>query len=1016
MASYIPGITDYIPHIQPFQPDLNFYQAGLERKEAQYNQGYNKISGIYGSLLNSPMLGSVDNETRDKFFKDIESSIQKVSTLDLSQEQNTDAAYQVFQPLIDDKNIMKNMAWTKKYQNQLTRAEGFRNCVDCGAKWWEGGVRALNYQAEDFAKAADNHNASSMEDPRYTPYISIQEKAIKNAKDMGFDIKSISWSPDGRYIVTQKNGAAMYTPLSEYFLGVFGSDPVAREVSDIQAYLTRKDFMKSNVGVYGSEDAAENFYLNNALSTAERSANINTKRVSDSKSDISAKREIIANKINNSGGLDQDDPLITQYLSFNAQSDVLNTAEEFHKETLNYLDKNVLIGADKKALRWRIDKAVSNSLLTNDLLHAAKNYADLTSETKIEADPYAKSSYDHALRLQEMHESHLNAIELQKLNWSQRLTYEAAKKELGKTRTGALNNNIWQPAPDKFQGASATADIIDTETELQDKFMEQYGKVNSAQDIYLKKIANNLQSLVDNDPNSAEGKSAANDLYKIFGSDYDRNTNKFRTEDIADGKNYAANRGKIYTYAKDYVNLPVTQQLYTGLYGELKPIEDKVKLDTDLWLTYDKIKKGNLQRLRTYAQSSADVPENKREMFQTLITDKGEVLSREQFATNWANKHATPKSVTEGLSREQFATNWANKTVLSREPFATNWANKHATPKSVTEGLSREQFATNWANKTVLYATSDPKEYTNVYKAAVSDYDDLLDLHAKLYRGNPSVGGKPVIQTWDPSVQLGGIANTFTGGKGTNAVTSHIDGASEDEGMMDGIRLFQGYKKKGALAVSYGYGSSELPENDPEAVEVLDRFMADITNGNYKDSDLKRPIGDLTFSGIALGDPSKVAFHIAPEGNWAEQTKYKGTPKTPGITGDKKYREGITVYMDRDKVPPEFMNKFQRGPYDIVINTKPITINDYPDAGSITITKTPQGTITQSGYMQAWDGEKYIKVNAPNFGINSFTSADIYVQQIKYIQKLQHQANEEARSLNTTSKPITNINQLQQQR
>ena len=130
MATYIQGVTDYIPKFQPFQPDLNFYNTVLQTKEAQYMAGYDKISSLYGTLLNSQMLREPDIKKRDQYFKDIHQEIQKLSMVDLSMPQNVSQARKIFQPLLDDKNIVSDMALTKKWNAEKQKAESLRNCVD----------------------------------------------------------------------------------------------------------------------------------------------------------------------------------------------------------------------------------------------------------------------------------------------------------------------------------------------------------------------------------------------------------------------------------------------------------------------------------------------------------------------------------------------------------------------------------------------------------------------------------------------------------------------------------------------------------------------------------------------------------------------------------------------------------------------------------------------------------------------------------------------------------------------
>jgi len=223
MSQYIPGVVDYVPQVQPYKPNLNFYQQVLETKNAQYQQGYDKLSSLYGNLLDSPMLREENIDLRNKFFNDIGAQISKISGLDLSLSQNVEAASKVFQPLINNKYILKDMAYTKRAYSELQRGENFRNCTDekkCGGKYWDGGIRAVQYQMEDFTKATADESLA-FNPPKFTPYVNVPEKAIKFAKEMGFEtVSAPTMSPDGRYLVTTTNGIQMIPSLTNSFLSV----------------------------------------------------------------------------------------------------------------------------------------------------------------------------------------------------------------------------------------------------------------------------------------------------------------------------------------------------------------------------------------------------------------------------------------------------------------------------------------------------------------------------------------------------------------------------------------------------------------------------------------------------------------------------------------------------------------------------------------------------------------------------------------------------------------------------
>ena len=55
MATYLQGVTDYIPEFQPFQPDLNFYANLLQTKQTQYDTNWNQLNNLYGQLYGADL-------------------------------------------------------------------------------------------------------------------------------------------------------------------------------------------------------------------------------------------------------------------------------------------------------------------------------------------------------------------------------------------------------------------------------------------------------------------------------------------------------------------------------------------------------------------------------------------------------------------------------------------------------------------------------------------------------------------------------------------------------------------------------------------------------------------------------------------------------------------------------------------------------------------------------------------------------------------------------------------------
>ena len=272
MSTYLSGQPTYLPTVQPFQPNLQMFAGALQFKQNQYDANRKQISDLYGSLLNAQLTRDNNVQARDEFFKTIDYEIKKLAGVDLSLEQNVNQAAGLFNSMYDNKNIVKDMIWTKNYNNQLQRAEGFKNCIDpekCGGQYWDGGVQAMEYRRQEFRNATDN-DAMMMGDVSYTPYVNVQEMASKMFKDLDWgDVKIDSF--DGNWIVTTKNGELIEGNLLAQFQKTLGEDPRVKEYYKTKAYLERKNWGASNAFQYGSQEAAEMEYVTQTTNAINQS-------------------------------------------------------------------------------------------------------------------------------------------------------------------------------------------------------------------------------------------------------------------------------------------------------------------------------------------------------------------------------------------------------------------------------------------------------------------------------------------------------------------------------------------------------------------------------------------------------------------------------------------------------------------------------------------------------------------------------------------------------------------------
>lgn len=593
MATYLPGITDYIPHIQPFRPDYNFYQKALETKEGQYKAGYDKISNLYGTLLNSEMLREPNKVKRDKFFSQVQNDIQRMSSVDLSLEENVDTAYQVFQPIIDDKNITRDMAWTKNYRREKQKGEYFRNCLDpkeCGGKWWKEGDQALDYMAQDFSKS-DDSAAMKFQNARYTPYVNPEEKAMSIIKELAPDVESVSLDKSGQWIYKTKNGEALTAPLYHYLTGILGNDSSIKDVFDTKAYLARKNYVANNAQSMGGEDQAEMSYFQHMAPLVKQDLGSDytavTKALNTADNQLSAVHDYIKK---NGISKTQDQAKIDLLASKKKEVPLLQLIQNTYKKGEDLLPESTE-GLDKDSLRRRIDGAVSLGSLRNQMHEVAKFYSTTHSSVDMKESPYGKSYYDHILKMKESE---------QKFGYDKDLL--AVKFELDKKKdegyTSPLDNIITAGKPGVHNidptvslsvGASET--LKGAETGVQNNELA-----------YAKTVYENLSAAAA-DP--GKSKFAKDALHTIFGDLLDENYNL--KEGFESAKLFqpgASNYKSLYDRARTW-NKGEAGLLYDiAAKGKLNQLEDRVNASGEVFNHFDKQISANNQEVVKYMTSA----------------------------------------------------------------------------------------------------------------------------------------------------------------------------------------------------------------------------------------------------------------------------------------------------------------------------------------------------------------------------------------------------------------------------
>lgn len=967
MATYVPGIQEYIPQVQPFKPDFNFFQSALEMKQAQYQAGYNRISSLYGNLLNSDLLRDPNKQRRDTFFTEIDSDIKRLSGVDLSLVENQKEATGLFQPLIDNDFFRKDLSYTKQYQGQLNKANAYKSNPDSKSdeRYWEPGVTALNYQAEEFSKSTDNESLY-FKGPEYVPYINGYEKLMAFAKENDLNPETPPVF-DGGYIIKTTNGVNAIPTLQNIFSSVLASDPRYRKIFGVESYLDRKNYMKSNAEKFqGDEYAAETEYL----ATKANEYNEYYRKLSEADegrlNQISTKKKVIEQKIKTEGvDPDIDPDLVAMYQQLDKDAQVQTTIVEKNKEVTSQFENIDINTLDRELLRSRIDNIGSVFLMDELAGRTAQDYAMGKVKYDIKVDQYAleRVKYANNVALEKMKQRHDKTMKYMDILGN-------VLKENGLLPNGEslnpLANGIYVPDPGS---GNITKDPISLQ-EVNNSSLQQNedssirSTLNTAE-----QLVNYANAVLDNPSASDAEKTDARNLVEDLGMYEVTSKQEAYEKDIdsnwktgligvgmmglnaiggilglsaltglsglgAAGQN-VTKIGFFPESEKVPEQITGTKGLITtdsnGRYKVINPQQAKNILNPDSDEYYpklmEKMKTLAEQTLKTAPQGSSmffakqQIDENYKNFkenmeMQTLYQDViiennkviGTALAQEAGTDAETAKLYYSPSMTKVRSENEFIAAYVEANKNNRDKY----------PNTVGQ---REPFVRNISDEERLENMQDDaqdlyEELTDAYNELKTNPDGNLPIKAigieltgdetglnKYFRGS-------TIFSLDPAETLGdafSVINDFKNKDFTKYVNNPV------ARNRDNVRITYG---DGRNITAEDYASEDY-QHDASAETAMNYYLSYAYSKGMNKKNDKRPISNVIFNGVAANDGNKVAvsFSIDPQfindnaGTEKNKGPMWGIQQKMNSTNEKDIEKGygngtaptITFFMDADK-------------------------------------------------------------------------------------------------------------------
>ena len=426
MATYIQGVTDYIPDYQPFQPDLNFIGNYLQTKQSQYDTNFNSINNLYGKYLNAQLTREPNIKRKDDYLKQIDFNLKRVARLDLSLQKNVEQATQIFAPFYKDSYLMKDMAYTKDFANKYNAVQATEKSLDkkISDTYWKVGVESMLYQKEEFKNSTDDESLQ-FGNVEYTPFVNAVDMYVENAKKLG--ISSDITKSDGRYFIRKKNGDMIIPSLQNIFAADFSSSPAIQAVYKTEAYVNRKRHIKEHASEFGGNLVeAEKSYLTKQYATIQEYIKLKHDGNKKELKEVTVKVEEGKKNVNEGKG-NQFSPGYFRSLD---EALGVATKNEAYTSKLNdeISDKTSKTAVTSSApsdvlnnitlLRAKVDAGIASMFAERDVNLAAYKYSRIGMVEDISADPYGVSAQNNAYAVarQRSQQSHQERMLNKKIN------------------------------------------------------------------------------------------------------------------------------------------------------------------------------------------------------------------------------------------------------------------------------------------------------------------------------------------------------------------------------------------------------------------------------------------------------------------------------------------------------------------------------------------------------------------------------------------------------------------------
>lgn len=261
MASITPYSSGHnaIAALPLYTPDFSSIAADLQKRNALFDQGLNQIKSSYNSILSAPLLAKGNAEVRDEYLKQAQTKLKDISTIDLSQQQNVQAAEQIFSPFWQDQDLLQDYSKSSQIMANQKRAAMFAESSDpkMREQFWQTGLDYVNLSAMDMQNASRGDGSiSKVRVNKYVPYFDAMKALNERAEKMGYKVEMESSDPSGRLKIKTINGDKSVPLHTEWAMRQLATMPEAQEMFRVQGAVNFRNRLNQHLSTGVDEQTA----------------------------------------------------------------------------------------------------------------------------------------------------------------------------------------------------------------------------------------------------------------------------------------------------------------------------------------------------------------------------------------------------------------------------------------------------------------------------------------------------------------------------------------------------------------------------------------------------------------------------------------------------------------------------------------------------------------------------------------------------------------------------------------